>query len=758
LSEGIIGRVARTGVVALVPDVSLDQDYLPTYPDTIAELVVPIFHGSVVVGVINIETNNPDQLTAQDRDLVEVLAGQISIALENAVLYEHLREHAQDLEHIVTERTSELVALYELSQKIGNTLTNGELLQMLLSHLRSAARSDVVVGGLFQGAQHLLFIETSRPISPASMNQLHSYWLEMIKQHDLSISDLEDIPIEVISREASPSSGVPLGNIASLIHAPILISGEVVGILIAGCEEENAFGEAEARILDTFANQATAGLQRLAALLAAEQKRLEGLVEHLPVGILLLDSEYRLLMSNPLGREILSILNPDYTTGQLTHLGKADIGDLITHQNDPLPVEISLPGPQRRVFVTQAGLAGEDSHHWLLTLREVTQERENQARIQMQERLATVGQLAAGIAHDFNNIMAAILVYTDLLAEDPDIPGSSRDRLQIIKQQVQRAASLIRQILDFSRRSVMEQSDLDVLPFIKELDKMLRRVLPETIQLELSYRAGNYLVHADPTRLQQAFMNLALNARDAMPNGGLLRYELDHLLIEPGQRPPMREMGAGEWVRISVKDSGAGIRTDHLPHIFEPFFTTKPVGQGTGLGLAQVYGIIKQHDGFIDVKSQVGHGTMFTIYLPAISEPQMDEQVNEPRVQINGIGKKVLVVEDDRATREALQALLEAHNYGVLTAWNGLDALKYLADNPAQIDLVVSDVVMPQMGGVALYKIIQERWPEIKVLLVTGHPMEDTNQEMLEQGGINWLQKPFSAQTFNQTVFSLLQE
>jgi CheY-like chemotaxis protein len=376
----------------------------------------------------------------------------------------------------------------------------------------------------------------------------------------------------------------------------------------------------------------------------------------------------------------------------------------------------------------------------------------------MQERLATVGQLAAGIAHDFNNIMAAILVYTDLLTDDPDIPWASRERLRIIEQQVQRAASLIRQILDFSRRSVMEQSDLDLLPFIKELDKMLRRVLPETILLELSYGTGNYVVRADPTRIQQAFMNLALNARDAMPNGGLLRFELGQIVVKPDERPPIAEMKPGEWVCITVKDNGIGIRTDQLPHIFEPFFTTKPVGHGTGLGLAQVYGIIKQHEGLIDVKSRVGHGTTFTIYLPVRSASQAEEQISDAPVQLDGVGKTVLVVEDDPATREALQALLEAHRYYVKTAKDGLEAVKLLEKDQKKIDLVVSDVVMPQMGGVALFHTIQDRWPSMKILLVTGHPLEGENQKMLEEGKITWLQKPFSAKSFNQTIFSLLNE
>ncbi|NIW44263.1 MAG: hypothetical protein GWN30_05670, partial [Gammaproteobacteria bacterium] len=177
-------------------------------------------------------------------------------------------------------------------------------------------------------------------------------------------------------------------------------------------------------------------------------------------------------------------------------------------------------------------------------------------------------QLAAGIAHDFNNILAAIVVYADLLRRDPNLMSGSQERLNIIQQQVQRAASLIRQILDFSRRSVMEQSTLDLLPFVKEFDKLLRRVLPETMHIELNYQPGVYLVNADPTRLQQVFMNLAVNARDASSNGGTLKFELDQINLEEGNAPPCPDVPPGSWHRITVIDSGEGIPPEVLPHIF----------------------------------------------------------------------------------------------------------------------------------------------------------------------------------------------
>ena len=756
LSEGIVGRVARTGEVALVKDVSLDADFLPGADETVAELAVPIFNGKVVIGVINIESDQAGQLNVQDQELLRLLAGQISIALENAVLYERVRLHADDLELVVAQRTSELVELYKLSQEIGFTLAYDDLLATLLSHLRTAMNCELVMGCLFMDSYNRIAIDTARPLSLGLMEELSATCLKALPEPPTWDSREPFNPVKLIPPNGNGSSRARLNALGSRIIAPMTVAGSIVGLLMAGNERLPGFSKEQNRLLDTFANQAGAAIQRIRSMLAAEHKRMEGLVEHLPTGVLLLDADFRLLVANPLGRDMLAQMNENKASPQVLHLGALSIQELIEHYPNPAPLEITLKAPIPRVYEVQAQAVGDADRQWLITLRDVTQDRETQMRIQMQDRLATVGQLAAGIAHDFNNIMAAILVYTDLLADDPKLPPDSRDRLLVIQQQVQRAASLIRQILDFSRRSIMEQSTLDLLPFVKELDRMLGRVLPETIQVDLSYQPGMYLVNADPTRLQQVFMNLAVNARDAMPDGGRLIFELGSLLIKPQDTRPFRELAEGSWVTIAIKDTGVGISPEHLPHVFEPFFTTKPVGEGTGLGLAQVYGIIKQHGGFIDVKSQVGVGTTFTIYLRALSRQENGQAANRSKEKFDGNGTRVLVVEDDRATLEALRALLESQNYHVLTARHGGEALDLLTEHKTPISLVVSDLVMPQMGGLALYRTIQDRWPGIKMLFVTGHPLEGENQALLEKGEVKWLQKPFSVNEFSQIVKSLL--
>lgn len=757
LKDGVVGRVARTGEIALIKDVTKDPDFLPGAEETIAELAVPILNGKVVIGVINIESDHPNQLTEQDRDLLKLLAGQISIALENAVLYERVRQHADNLEHLVAQRTAELVELYELSQQIGFVLSYEDLLAILLQHLRTAMNCDLVLGYLTMDGHNWIAYDAARQISKGLFEEMRDYCKDLYP--DQLIWNAQDTitPVTLIPSGGRKNGKPVISKLGARTIAAINISGSMVGLLMTGSEREQEFSIEQNRLLNTFANQAATAIQRLSSKLIAEQKRLESLVEHLPTGVIFLDADFRLLVANPLGREFLSVLRENNVPkNRVLQLGPLSIQELVNRHMNPVPIEINIEAPTSRVFEAQARPVGTTERQWAITLRDVTQERETKMRIEMQDRLATVGQLAAGIAHDFNNIMAAILVYTDLLADDQQLPLVSRDRLLVIQQQVERAASLIRQILDFSRRSIMEQSTLDLLPFIKELDKILGRVLPETIQLELTYQPGSYLVNADPTRLQQVFMNLAVNARDAMPEGGRLIYGLGTLRINPQDTRPFPELSDGAWITIAIRDTGTGIPAEHLPHVFEPFFTTKPIGEGTGLGLAQVYGIVKQHDGFIDVKSQVGRGTTFTIYLPAIAQPEHEKLQLSSKEKFDGNGNNVLVVEDDRVTLEALRTLLESQNFHVLTAQHGIEALDILEEEETPISLVISDLVMPRMGGVALYRSLQKKWPDVKVLFVTGHPLQGENQALLERGEVMWLQKPFSVNEFSQMVRSLL--
>ena len=305
-SVGVLGRVARTGQAALVVDVAKDPDYYPCVGETVAELAVPICQGHVVIGVINIEADQVGVLTEQDRDLLQVLAGQVSIALENAVLYERVRLHAADLEGTVAQRTSELTELYKLSQEIGYTLSFEGLMRLLLGHLRSAMRAELAAGGLYFAGYNFQFVETGKPVAPLAMSALRAYWRAVLQAQAKMCPNWDELSIEVLSAGDFNARGAPISRVGRLIHAPILIGDELVGLLIAAFEEDQGDADEEIRLLGTFAHQAAIAVQRLRGVLAEEQKRLENLVEHLPVGVLLLDEDYRLLMANPLGKAFLS--------------------------------------------------------------------------------------------------------------------------------------------------------------------------------------------------------------------------------------------------------------------------------------------------------------------------------------------------------------------------------------------------------------------------------------------------------------------
>jgi two-component system cell cycle sensor histidine kinase/response regulator CckA len=484
-----------------------------------------------------------------------------------------------------------------------------------------------------------------------------------------------------------------------------------------------------------------------------ERKQSEAEREHLftqareimntvPEGMLLLDANGKILLANPVAQRDLKDLAGAYVGDTLTHLGDRPLEELLNSPPRGLWHEVKLG---RRIFevIARPMASGPQPQRWAMVVRDATQEYEIQQNVQQQERLAAVGQMAAGIAHDFNNILAVILLYTEIMLGSPDMPDQLTNRLVTISEQARRASDLIQQILDFSRRSVLERRPMDLLPFLKEQVKLLERTLPENIRLRMDYKKDELMVEADPTRLQQAIMNLAVNARDAMPDGGDLCIELSRCDKQtPIQCVTCGEVSEGDWLRISVSDNGAGIPETTLPHIFEPFFTTKPPGQGTGLGLAQVYGILKQHDGHVDVTTQDGNGSTFNLYLPILKIQKAPVLEKGSGSLLTGQGETILVVEDEVATRQALVDSLSLLNYQVVSTSHGKEAMAILDQQNVKIDLVLSDVVMPEMGGIALLRAIRKKGLFVPVVLMTGHPMQEELEDLLSEGLAAWLLKP----------------
>ena len=310
--------------------------------------------------------------------------------------------------------------------------------------------------------------------------------------------------------------------------------------------------------------------------------------------------------------------------------------------------------------------------------------------------------------------------------------------------------------MDFSRKSVSQQQTLDLVPFLKESIKFLERTIPENIRIVLEVTPGEFVVEADPTKIQQVITNLAVNARDAMPAGGTLRFQLAYLSLEPDEPPPYPDLPAGDWVLLNISDTGSGIPSEILPHIFEPFFTTKERGKGTGLGLAQVYGIVKQHQGHIDVNSLSGQGTTFTICLPAVLvfKPKTEA---EPQLQLpRGHGETILLVEDEPDVLEVNQIILEELGYQTITCSNGKQALEVYTEHKEKIDLVLTDMMMPEMDGLTLFEALKSKNQEVRVVIITGYPLMPEANQALSQGKVSWLQKPVNITKMAQAVSQVL--
>ena len=703
----------------------------------------PLVYEGVVIAAIGIYHDEPYLWSNVQREILLAFTRQASIALQNASLFSETKRratHQEALNKIIAEavKAPNLVHLVETALDLTMKAIGADRGGLWVSGY--TALRDIPEG-------------LSRSDLQSERNQ------ERESDNAFVVADCMEI--------GPQDPGYPWAvmmtayDIRAFLVVPVMSGGlRVGGLALASCEPRIWLKD-EITLAESVIVQVGSAAERLELLGKTQEqaRQVQLIIDTVPDGVLLLDALHRIVLANPAARQYLAILLDQVDgTGPLTHLAGQPIQDLFDDASDGSWRDLQSARESPQVFEIAVRPLEVMTYNagWVLVLRDVTDERASLARVQMQERLATVGQLAAGIAHDFNNIMAAIVVYTDLLTFDPSLSEKSKDQLKIIQQQIQRAISLIRQILDFSRRSVMEPSPLDLLPFIKELDKLLGRTLPENIFLRLSYQPGVYMVKADPTRLQQIFMNLALNSRDAMPLGGDLQFSLDRFYLPEGEKPPLPELPPGNWIRLTIRDTGVGIPEDILPHIFDPFYTTKPAGKGTGLGLAQVYGIVKQHGGSIDVESRLGEGTAFRLYFPELTVPEELAVIPEGASLLDGSGECVLIVEDDPTTREALQSLLESRNFNVLTAEDGVDALRlYEQGNPA-IDLVISDVVMPGMGGVTLYYALRERGFDLKMLFITGHPLDRVSQNLLEESHVEWLLKPFSVQEFLKALQRML--
>jgi len=506
------------------------------------------------------------------------------------------------------------------------------------------------------------------------------------------------------------------------------------------------------------------------AALRANEQRFRALVEHSWDAIALFGPDGTILYGSPattrvlgydlaefVGRNALDLIHPedrDLVVGRLTEAmanprGRVDVAARVKHKD----------GAWRYLEGVLTNLLDDPSVGGIVNnYRDATERRSLEQQVIQAQKMEAVGRLAGGVAHDFNNILTAIGGYTDLLLEDLPLDDPRRQDVDEIHRAADRAAALTQQLLAFSRRQVLQPKVIDLNALVSNVEKLLGRLIGADVQLATALADEVGRVRADPGQLEQVIVNLAVNARDAMTGGGRLTIETRNVDLDAAYAAEHRTVVPGPYVVIAVSDTGTGMSADTQSHMFEPFFTTKEVGKGTGLGLATVYGIVKQSGGSIWVYSELGHGTTIKVYLPRVDEPP--EPLAAPPLanpeRLRGT-ETILLVEDEPAVRAVARQILARQGYTVLEAPDGPAALAMVAGG-GRVDLILTDVVMPGMSGRTLADQLATRWPGVRVLYMSGYTDDAIVRHGMLEPGLAYLQKPFRPDALVRKVREVLNQ
>jgi len=482
------------------------------------------------------------------------------------------------------------------------------------------------------------------------------------------------------------------------------------------------------------------------------------LIDNLPEGIVLLGGDGEVLLSNLPGQEYLTEYGTFVADLHLAIFGGIPVEQLVKPPSDNWRWEIIVRQPYHQILEIcgQQFAIDDQVSGAVIVIRDVTAEKQQRDRLERSDRLAAVGQLAAGISHDFKNILQGINLCAEMSRSQGISPVKLSDNMLTIVEQSARGSKLIQQIMDFTRQSESTQRVQEIGDLVSTTNNLLSPGIPDNIYMEVVIAGDNLQVMADSAQIQQILTNLVFNARDAMPDGGTIKIVVSEVGTAGDSGPIPPEVGSGDWLRLSVADTGIGIPPTLQRRVFEPFFTTKPAGRGNGLGLAQVYGNVRQHGGHVDFETAVGVGTVFSVFLPLYRyhQQQSAEELTDP-ISARGNGELVLVVEDDLAVLTATAQSLRLLGYTVLEAVDGSDALRMI-ELEEHVDLLLTDARMPGMGGLTLVNEVRRLRPETKVMMMSAHAAA-TIEGLEDSSAIHaLLAKPFSIDELGEQVHRAL--
>jgi two-component system cell cycle sensor histidine kinase/response regulator CckA len=490
--------------------------------------------------------------------------------------------------------------------------------------------------------------------------------------------------------------------------------------------------------------------------------RLKRMVQSAPFGIATVDAEGRIVTANAAFLRMFTIEGQPVPTRiadllpekeeETARLLQRALARALSGRSGGSPIEVAF-GPQqefaRRLYVTPLGPGARGRSGAVLYAIDVTEQKALELKFAQSHKMEAVGKLAGGVAHDFNNVLTAIIGFSDLLLQTHRPTDAAYRDIMNIRSSANRAADLVQQLLAFSRRQTLQPKVLELGEVLTDLAPLLNRSLGETIELKILPGRDLWYVKADKGQFVQVIINLAVNAKDAMPDGGCLTIRTRNISERESVKLGALNLAAGEYVLIEVEDTGVGIASEVMSKIFEPFFTTKDVGKGTGLGLSTVYGIVKQTGGYVSAESEVGRGTTFRVYLPRHIVESAEEieplgaDKKEPTRDLTGTGR-VLLVEDEDSVRNFAARALSRQGYEVLEAGTGVEAIEVMEREKGKVDIVVSDVIMPEMDGPSLLKELRKDNPHLKFIFVSGYPDDAFKKSLDENEAYAFLPKPFT--------------
>lgn len=760
VGKGLTEYVLRTG-----------QPLLAT-PEIFAELVktegiegigtpavdwlgIPLKTASRIIGVLAVQSYSYDiRLKEEDKDILEFVSTQVAMAIERkqneekihrrnrelALLNQIIAASAADVEpkHILETVCRELAATFDVSQATGALLSQDKETRTVIAEQMPEGWPSALNKAL-----------------PIKNDPAYQYLLQ--NKAPLVINDTETDP-----RIAPQKEILHQQKIASLVLVPLIIDDEVIGSLGLGHHEPRRFSAQEISLAWSVGDQVAGALAR--AELVQAQQRMITAIDQAVESVVITDTEGTILYTNPafeqttgysrseaVGQNPSILKSHQHDASFYEELwntitgGKVWHGRLINKKKDgTLFTEDATISPVR----------DEDGNivNFVAVKRDVTRELELEEQYLQAQKMEAIGQLTGGIAHDFNNLLTAINGFAELLQMQLSPDDRRYEMVDKIMYSGQRAASLVRQLLAFSRKQIIEPEILDLNVVVSEMSKMLQRIIGENIRMETKLASESCLIKIDPAQIEQIILNLAVNARDAMPEGGLLIIATENVFLDETFVANHLDAQPGEHVLLSVSDTGVGMDHETQVHIFEPFFTTKEEGKGTGLGLATVFGIAKQNGGTIWVYSEVGQGTTFKIYLPRTEQDKSFRAQLPDEVELPAGTETILLVEDDPEMQDLIYRILDRQGYTLLSAQNSEDALNLSQGYAEPIDLLLTDIILPDVSGPALAERVVQQRPELKVLFISGYTEEIIAHHGVLDSGVAFLQKPFSPGALAQKV------